>query len=1281
MRAKPRSLIASLFLTLAVIMGIRVQIRAQSDGADWASPTNLSQSGAASSPVIVTRPDGTLRILWWDEFDGLLVSDGVVSAPQPPDAATAESMADQGWSAPEAAPILLPKMMTRNGQLQSVLVPIESMPHIVGDTAGRAHAFWLGAPDEATGDRALLYSRLSPSGISWSTPVSLVSSAAGFDATADTTGAVHVAYVQPTQVGRSPSGLYYRQARNGGAWSTPVAIQQSQYLRHLPADEGSIRLTADDSESVYATWQDPRTDQVLLAHSADGGATWQEPRPFTSTDGAPLQNQVVALPGGPASVLWKPAGEGQGSITLSSTDDVLTLSVWDGARWTETKPLSLRFTDPELGEPLSLSDLQVALAALPSQEPAGRVLAAVGTDQNGDLWITGTTSEALERILGPSSEPSIPPEAGQGAEDVSTPAPANLSRSGAASNPTIVAGQDGNLRAFWWDQFEGLMISDGAVQTTSVLSGTEEIVTTVDSWSEPRPVPLPATTTPRIVADAGGRVHAFWLQQPTKEQLQAAAGKPQVSPLMYSQLASGAATWLPSTILAESASSFDVATDPYGAVHLAYITTVDSPSSPTGIYYRRTEEDGARWLASVELDQSRYFRLLSAETAHVRLAADDLGGVYVTWDDPHLKELVLAHSLDGGRGWETPAPLGDPEAQPQRGQLMAVPGGETQLVWEDTRSGGSCSLYQAPVADLLNGATVSGHRVFEELAACPDSAEFLSLGDGQVLMLTGSGTDSLTLVMWDGERWSESSRMSFSFGDPETGGQVYLGNLRAALEGESDKALVAVGTDQEGDVWASSSQTGRLDLVFAPPSPWSAPVSFVESEASINLPAIASDTEGRIHIIWSEEAESGVPKASLLYARRDEAVTSNGTEVRWTNPTEILASQDGGADQPALVAVDDRLHVVWRSGQEGEILYSQAFASDAYAASGWTDPQPLPTLAGMGSWPDIAVDLSGSLHVVYAVPVNEGRGIYYTGSNSGETWSEVRQVFDAAEAGWAMSDYPRIAVDLAGTIHAVWVRADPLGSSLTQAIYYAQSIDGGETWSAPVQVAEGAVAWPQVAASGTGQVHLLWAETAGEAAWWHQWSSDGGLTWTRPERVAGFANVSGPARVLADGSGTVHLVGLGYDESGEPALVYPAWDGQRWAEREQFRVDLAMDKPMPGVSAALLPALGQLDVVLRGESKNTGEGTQMHLWHTGRSVPAVIVTPVPASTPRPTPTSLPTSTPSILPTPTPSFGAVPPAASGSSMADLLPLLIPGGLAALLVAGAFGAGLLRAKRRR
>lgn len=44
--------------------------RAQGSVPVWGEPVNLSKSGAASQPYMVTVPNGNLHVLWWDEVDG-----------------------------------------------------------------------------------------------------------------------------------------------------------------------------------------------------------------------------------------------------------------------------------------------------------------------------------------------------------------------------------------------------------------------------------------------------------------------------------------------------------------------------------------------------------------------------------------------------------------------------------------------------------------------------------------------------------------------------------------------------------------------------------------------------------------------------------------------------------------------------------------------------------------------------------------------------------------------------------------------------------------------------------------------------------------------------------------------------------------------------------------------------------------------------------------------------------------------------------------------------------
>jgi hypothetical protein len=1284
-------LIVAASLLLLAVAGLGAQILAQAGADDWAGAVNVSRSGAASNAAVVVLPDGTVRVLWWDLFEGLVVAEGRVPTAPAVDPAAGEAAPPAtgaaAWSEPAAAPISLRQTAMVDGQPVFVYTPIEVMPRLVGDAAGRAHAFWLGEADEETGNQPLHSSRLLPDRISWSYPLTLSVSAGALDAAADPSGGLHLAYVQPGDVGRLPAGLYYRRSSDGGAtWSAPTAIEQSRYLRLLPADGDALRLTAHDADNLTAAWQDPRQGQTLVACSTDGGATWQAPRPLLASDGVPLGSRVVSVPGQPERLLWPMPGEAGSWLAVSSGGDALVLALWDGERWAVTRHLDLDARDAEMGLALRLAGLQPAFAPPDTGPEAGAgSLAVVGSDPQGDLWITGLGLEALAgRVALPAGS------------DAGRSGGANLSQSGAASGPAVVAGPDGRLHAFWWDRFDGLMIADGVVSTSTVTSGSEEVAVLADVWSEPRPVPLPVDATPWFLSGADGTVHALWQQAPAAGQ--AAAGQVAAQPLLLtaSQLAADGAAWLAPQVLAESALAYDLAADISGTLHLATLVTEQTPTSPPGIYYRRAGAGGAGWTAAVPVYASRYLRLLTAPDARVRVAADATGGVYLTWDDPQAQRSLLAYSPDGGATWQAPVEVGDPQADAgsRRARLAAPADGEVLVLWEPAQGGSACELRQAPAGAVLDGSAGDGQRVLEGLASCPGDERFLPLdgdAEGQVLLMAGAGGDALTLALWDGERWSEPTRWGASFEDAETGRSVYLGNLRADLvrvAGAAGGALAGVGTDGSGDVWATSSQMGDLALVFAGPPAWSEPVAVSAGEAYPQLPAAAVDAEGRLHLLWSEGATAQEAGTALAYARWDGA--------QWTRPVALLASPRGRADEPALVAVGDRLHAVWSSGPSGEVLYSSAFANDAYAASGWSEPLPLPAPGEVGGEPDILAGADGTLHAVYAVPVNEGRGIYYTRSaDGGQTWSPARQVFDAAAAGWLMAGEPQVAVDGQGLVHVAWLRRGRPGSAAGEGVYYARSADGGQTWSAPFEVAAGAHAGSQVAAGAAGQVHVVWNETGPQPAWWHRWSLDGGQTWTRQERVSGFDGVSAPAALLdPGGSGALYLLGAsgtGGGGEGAPALLLSAWDGQRWSAPEAFA--LQADGVEPGVAAAVDPALGWLQALVRGRADRGEEVAQPQVWHTGRQLPEVAVAELPAgavtalpvaATPLPAaPTAVPavrgvTHQPAATLPPAADLSQIPPPAGENSLP--IPVLLAGALAALVVGGGLATQFLRARGR-
>jgi hypothetical protein len=341
-----------------------------------------------------------------------------------------------------------------------------------------------------------------------------------------------------------------------------------------------------------------------------------------------------------------------------------------------------------------------------------------------------------------------------------------------------------------------------------------------------------------------------------------------------------------------------------------------------------------------------------------------------------------------------------------------------------------------------------------------------------------------------------------------------------------------------------------------------------------------------------------------------------------------------------------------------------------------------------GSWPQIGVDAAGRLYVVYAVPVNEGRGIYLTRSDdSGKTWLEPKVVFDAAAAGWSMVDHPALTVAPDGTLHVAWVRGALPGTRPPQGIYYTQSDNGGNGWTEPLEVAEAGYDWPRLALA-SGQVHLLYAEAGGGDVW-HRWSdaesragSGNGLS--TATRVRGWEGALVPFGLTTDSNGTLHLVGVNVE--GE-ALLYSTWDGStgptaggsHWSAAETFRLGSEMELGL-GVAAATLSQGGRLAVALRALAVGEGEKAATVIFGTWRAIPTVEVPPAPAPTPTPMVTPIPTPGPTAAPSPTPAPSTALRQSSGQGsgqalMSGLLlwissmdPLLLGGGLAALIVVG-------------
>ncbi|MBN1400111.1 MAG: exo-alpha-sialidase, partial [Anaerolineae bacterium] len=1209
---------------------------------------NLSQSASASDPVLLAgaRGSGVMQAFWWDQFDGL----------------TTALYYNDAWSRSQPAPILLPTVVKE----EVVLEPIETMPGIFRDAAARAHAFWLGPANKETGVQPLLHSVLNLGTATWSEPITHTEAASVWRMTTTPNGAMHLIYFRPVETSAFPAGAYHQRSGDGVNWSAPSVLQRSLYFRRTDASS-HVEIKSDSNGVLHVTWDDPRSGEAVYTRSTNGGAGWSPVGPFHSQEPSARRARIVAGQDGEVLALWEAAsavsrvglyqqrssdgGEtwgapeavleglaGSADLALEAWEEryllvsgarrgQLTLALYDReqaqepgqGRWSDL--LAVPFAAGETG---SQRTLQVAAWR---SLLAGDVLTLIGQGRDRDIWGTRIALGDLEWTYGPP--PPWTPLVGQEGADASTwSAPANLSRSGAASQPALVAGQGGRCQAFWWDRFDGL--------TSAFYDGR--------SWFAPLPSPIsalrliedqtvsqPIEVMPSLFGDGLGGAHAFWLSKPEN--------KDEPSAFLHSRLAIGSTEWSRPEMLAPNALAWQLVSDGQGGLHLVYLCNVHTSEHPSGIYHLRSDDGGETWSAPTSLNTSLYFRLLDETNAHLSAALDDDGRLHVTWDDPQTGQALYARSEEGGNTWGPLWALGADGVGAQKALLVAERGDTLLSIWQAKASDADYRLYEQGSLDggLSWGAP---ERVLTAIRGEPDGPSSMWMVDGIPLLVAGRGGRRLRFAAWDASGaadapsggWSDLKEAEFAFTDEATSRQVVLDDLQAAVCGDW---IMVIGQGED-EIWAAQRPLDALAWVFAPPDVWSAPVQIQADRATPVGPAVALDGVGGAHVLWSELGPDGVPISGLLYASWDGR--------RWTNATQLFPGGGGQALRPALAVMGDQLFMVAGLGSEGELVAAKAFANDAYIPSAWSEPVPLQGSEGGGADPVLRADLNGRLHVVYAVPLNEGRGIYYTRSeDEGASWTPASAVFDAQAAGWAQVGRPTLAVDVGGTLHVAWLRWLTPGHPLPQAIYYAKSEDGGASWSAPALMAEGAYDRPSLAVSAPDRVHLLWTNAPARDTLWHRWSSHGGARWETVAGVAGLRNLTGGYAAADDSLTALHVLALGRDAVGEPALLHARWldSEDRWEQEATSRLGWGLE-PGEAAAAALAPEMGQLAIVLGVSMLDEADDSAQALIYRQRAVGARTVDVNPYRTPQPTPTATPSPTPTATPTARPTVNAAAP---------------------------------------
>jgi len=789
----------------------------------------------------------------------------------------------------------------------------------------------------------------------------------------------------------------------------------------------------------------------------------------------------------------------------------------------------------------------------------------------------------------------------------------NLSRSGAASQPVIVPGIEHSLQVFWWDRFDGIMRAefDGSAWLPAVHAP-------ILSPSESGAAESPIEAMPQIMADGDGRAHAFWIA------MQGEASP--TSTLFHCVYDTLAQQWTVPEPVAEGVAGWRAFSDRSGRTHLVYVRSAASASAPAGVYYTALSSGNYAWMPARVVVQSTYARLVSEEEACLGGAADAEGNVVLAWYDPRDGVLRTTRSSDFGVYWS------EPQLVPVEGAKVSCLVATSRLtfvaIWQVPSEGMEQILYEQRSRD--GGSTWSEpERVLASLEAPGSEIALTAEPDGGLLFAAGPGSYGLLLAQRvaegasekDTSGWSQPLTIGLAVRNRETRETVSLESLRMAL---SDRHVAIVGVGQDEEIWALRRPLDDLAWAWETESSWSSPTRIDVETPTQDMPTIAAGSDGRVYAVWASNSQDG---GTVL-------MMSSQKGSSWSAPVAFLGSPTARVENLSLMVRKDWYLLVWNDSETGSAYFTRGAVLEGKTSlePGEVDRVPVPAqTCEFVLDAEIAEDPHGRVHLVYTVPLDRGRGVYYLRSDDkAVTWSDPVRVFDAAAGGWQRLGQTALAVDSAGSVYAAWTRQSMVRGT-PEGVYFAKSSDGSH-WSPATQIASGLMERPSLGTCRQGQLHVVWYD-AGRAVWRHALSRDAGQEWTAARDLRGMAT-DGTIGLAYDPAGSVHVLGVVRSSVGDLYLRYVSWDpeGAFWTDPVDLMLPVR-EIGVLGVSASLTSALGRLDALIGLQDVADGETGQQEVWSTSRVVPTTGATEAWIATlPPPTATFEPSATPTSMAT-------------------------------------------------
>lgn len=269
-----------------------------------------------------------------------------------------------------------------------------------------------------------------------------------------------------------------------------------------------------------------------------------------------------------------------------------------------------------------------------------------------------------------------------------------------------------------------------------------------------------------------------------------------------------------------------------------------------------------------------------------------------------------------------------------------------------------------------------------------------------------------------------------------------------------------------------------------------------------------------------------------LYSFCQHGIDSDWNQILSEIPKYNSSLNASGAVANNMVVDKNGRVIIFYTEEVGnQLLHYYVGSSDN--GENWNDPSPTlfetSLISSGNSTISADIDTNDVIHVIWSSKITQS--VYYTNANASDfLWSSPQII---GTTNKTKIGFCQISTDRKMRLHAYWNEGGP-GTTDTSEVFYAQSLDNGNSWSSQLMLSQGEnkhSAFPTGDFYGvTGDtLAIAWRDSIGPGTSVQDWdikmvtSIDGGISWSNPFTVAGGVGMQSDPSIVIDKNNIIHM--------------------------------------------------------------------------------------------------------------------------------------------------------------